>query len=124
MTIIVAHNFYQQSGGEDRVFQAEIDLLRSRGHEVIPFRDDNRRIPKMNRAGLALSTLWNRDSYRRLSQLVRSSRARIVHFHNTFPLLSPACYYAAKRAGATVVQTLHNYRLLCPAATFFRAGRD
>jgi glycosyltransferase involved in cell wall biosynthesis len=47
----------------------------------------------------------------------------LVHFHNTFPLLSPAAYHAARSAGAAVVQTLHNYRLLCPGANFFRDGR-
>jgi glycosyltransferase involved in cell wall biosynthesis len=43
-----------------------------------------------------------------------------MHVHNTFPLLSPAVYYAAKSCGTPVVQTLHNYRFLCPGATFFR----
>src|SRR5206468_2050887 len=37
--------------------------------------------------------------------------------------MSPAAYYAARAEGAAVVQTLHNYRLLCPSATFFREGR-
>jgi glycosyltransferase involved in cell wall biosynthesis len=46
----------------------------------------------------------------------------IVHAHNTFPLVSPAVYYAAQAEKIPVVQTLHNYRLLCPAATFFRDG--
>jgi glycosyltransferase involved in cell wall biosynthesis len=45
----------------------------------------------------------------------------MVHLHNTFPLISPAAYYAAAAEGAPVVQTLHNYRLLCPAATLYRA---
>ncbi len=56
------------------------------------------------------------------AQVVEQSQANVVHFHNTFPLVSPAAYYAAHRAGAAVVQTLHNYRLLCPQATFFREG--
>jgi glycosyltransferase involved in cell wall biosynthesis len=51
-----------------------------------------------------------------------SFRPDIAHFHNTFPLLSPAVYYACQREGVPVVQTLHNYRLLCAAATLFRSG--
>jgi glycosyltransferase involved in cell wall biosynthesis len=46
-----------------------------------------------------------------------------VHFHNTFPLISPAGYYAAGKHQIPVVQTLHNYRLLCAGATFFRDGK-
>jgi glycosyltransferase involved in cell wall biosynthesis len=76
----------------------------------------------MNPAKLAAATVWNRDAYRRLYALVSRERPEIVHFHNTFPLLSPACYYAAGRAGAAVVQTLHNYRLICPAASLLREG--
>jgi glycosyltransferase involved in cell wall biosynthesis len=57
-----------------------------------------------------------------LGTLVRSQQAEVVHFHNTFPLISPAAYYAARREGAAVIQTLHNYRLICPGATLFRDG--
>jgi glycosyltransferase involved in cell wall biosynthesis len=46
----------------------------------------------------------------------------VAHFHNTFLRISPSAYYACRAAGVPVVQTLHNYRLLCPAATFYRAG--
>jgi glycosyltransferase involved in cell wall biosynthesis len=46
----------------------------------------------------------------------------IVHVHNFFPLISPAVYYAAQAEGCSVVQTLHNYRLSCPAAIFYRDG--
>jgi glycosyltransferase involved in cell wall biosynthesis len=44
----------------------------------------------------------------------------VVHFHNTFPLISPAAYAACQRLGVPVVQTLHNFRLLCPNSLFFR----
>src|SRR5690606_7807214 len=46
----------------------------------------------------------------------------VVHFHNTFPLVSPAAYHAVKRQGIRTVQTLHNYRLICPSALLFRDG--
>jgi glycosyltransferase involved in cell wall biosynthesis len=51
-----------------------------------------------------------------------SSRSEIVHVHNFFPTASPSIYSAARSHGAAVVQTLHNYRLLCPNALFFRDG--
>jgi glycosyltransferase involved in cell wall biosynthesis len=55
--------------------------------------------------------------------LIRDCKPDVVHFHNTFPLISPAAYYACRDLGVPVVQTLHNYRLFCPAATFFREGK-
>ncbi len=123
MTVIVAHNYYQTPGGEDLVVEAETELLRARGHNVVKFEDHNARIAHLDRIQLARCTIWNGQACRRLEQMIRMTRADIVHFHNTFPLLSPSCYYAAKRAGAAVVQTLHNYRLLCPSAVMFREGR-
>jgi glycosyltransferase involved in cell wall biosynthesis len=74
----------------------------------------------MPRLELAARTIWNHRAYRDLAALFRRERVDVVHVHNTLPLISPAVYAAARRAGAAVVQTLHNYRLLCPAATLYR----
>lgn len=124
--VLLCHNFYQnrakQLGGEDVVFFAERDLLRQHGHEVIEFTENNERINGMNRLKLVGTTIWSRDAHRTLGDLVRQTGADIVHFHNTFPLLSPAVYSACKQAGAAVVQTLHNYRLMCPNGLLFRDG--
>ncbi len=123
MKVLVVHNFYQQPGGEDQVFASEVRMLEQAGHEVLRFTETNDRVGEMGRLRMAAATVWNREAYQRVYALAREERPDIVHFHNTFPLLSPACYYAARNAGAAVVQTLHNYRLLCPAATLLREGR-
>src|SRR5204863_974672 len=77
----------------------------------------------MSRWDAAARTVWSRPAYRELRDLIRAHRPAVAHFHNTFPLISPAAYYAARAGGVPVVQTLHNFRLLCPNALFFRAGR-
>src|SRR5690349_11848225 len=120
--VLVVHNFYQQPGGEDQVFKDEIELLRSRGHAVSTFTVHNDEVAQHGKVSLARKTLWNADIHARIGEVVRREKPAVVHFHNTFPLISPAAYYAARDNGAAVVQTLHNYRLLCPAATFFRDG--
>jgi glycosyltransferase involved in cell wall biosynthesis len=122
MKLLVVHNHYQQVGGEDREFAAETALLEARGHEVLRYTVHNDRIADMGRFELAKATLWNRENYRELRSLVRRERPQVAHFHNTFPLISPAGYYAARAEGVPVVQTLQNYRLLCPNALFFRDG--
>ena len=123
MRILVAHNFYQQPGGEDQVFASEVQLLRRFGHEVMTFEADNDAIDSMGRIELLRSTLWNRKMRAAIYKAASSHRAEVVHFHNTFPLISPAAYAAAHDVGAAVVQTLHNFRLLCPNALFFREGK-
>ena len=83
----------------------------------------NDQVTRMSSLGLAKATVWNDEVYRELRTLIRREQPQIAHFHNTFPLISPAAYYAARAEGVPVVQTLHNYRLLCPNALFFREGR-
>lgn len=122
--ILAVHNFYQQPGGEDQVFNAEIELLESKGHSVIKYTIHNDQIKEMSRFTLAGTMLWNNSIYRKFRTLIQSEKPDIVHFHNTFPLISPAAYYAAKAEGAAVVQTLHNYRLLCLNSLFFREGQN
>ncbi len=123
MKVLLVHNHYQQPGGEDQVFREEGDLLEAHGNEVVRYRAHNDQVADMGRVALARDTLWNSAARRELEALIRRERPSIVHFHNTFPLISPAGYYAARAAGVPVVQTLHNYRLLCPNALFYRDGR-
>lgn len=123
MKILVVHNFYQQPGGEDLVFRLESQLLRDGGHDVIDYTVHNDTLEERGAISLGLRTIWNRDAHAEFTELVARGKPQIAHFHNTFPILSPSVYFAARRGGAKVVQTLHNYRLLCPGATLFRDGK-
>lgn len=122
MNILVVHNSYRQAGGEDEVYRAEVDLLRSKGHNVLTFHLKNENIEAGNLVSLASRTIWNHESYRSLRDLIRRNQPAVVHVHNTLPLVSPSAYYACAGERVPVVQTLHNYRLICPAATLFRDG--
>lgn len=123
MRVLTVHNYYQQPGGEEQIFATESALLESYGHEVTRYTLNNDEIATTNPLILAKKTLWNGQVYRDLRSLIRKTKPQVAHFHNTFPLISPSAYYAAKDEGVAVVQTLHNYRLLCPNALFFREGR-
>lgn len=123
MKILLCHNYYQQPGGEDLSFAAEGRLLEERGHAVVRFTRHNDDIGHMSRWGAARRTFWNREISTDLRALIRRERPAVMHCTNTFPLISPAAYYAARAEGVPVVQSLRNYRLLCPGALFLRNGR-
>lgn len=123
MKVLLCHNHYLEPGGEDQVFEAEAWLLESRGHQVVRFTLHNDMIQSMSKLALATKTFWNRDVYRELRRLIRQQRPDIMHCTNTFPLISPAAYSAAHSEHVPVVQSLHNYRLLCPKAQFVRDGK-
>lgn len=123
MKILIAHNYYQQAGGEDHCVTAEVAMLQDRGHEVIRYSLHNDAVDSMNRIQVGLRTIWSRAGHHDIQALIRAHRPDVVHFNNTFPLISPAAYYAARAERVPVVQTLHNFRLLCPNALFFRDGK-
>jgi glycosyltransferase involved in cell wall biosynthesis len=123
MRVLGIHNSYQQLGGEDTIFATEADLLESHGHSVYRYTLSNDAVSDFNAVNLAAVTLWNRQVYQELRSLIRKEKPHVAHFHNTFPLISPAAYHAVKAEGIPVVQTLHNYRLLCPNGLFFRDGQ-
>ncbi|MDP2958889.1 MAG: glycosyltransferase family 4 protein [Longimicrobiales bacterium] len=122
-TVLLVHNRYLERGGEDAVFEAEGRLLERFGHRVLRYERDNREIASAGALGTALRALWSHADHRAVGDLVRRERVAVAHFHNTFPLISPAAHHAARGAGAAVVQTLHNFRLLCPNAQFLRDAR-
>src|SRR6266542_197533 len=118
MRVLLAHDYYRSSApsGEDAVFRNERALLERNGVEVTAFErfnDDIDDSSLRNRLGLALDGAWSQRTYEKLSEVLRSSRPDVAHFHNTFPLISPSAYAACQDHGVPVVQTLHNYRLIC-----------
>lgn len=123
MRILSIHNKYQIRGGEDESRESEERLLRDHGHEVDVYEESNHRIQQLNPAQVALKTVWSAQAYRDVERQLALKPYDLVHIQNFFPLISPAAHYAAKAAKVPVVQTLRNYRLLCPNGLFFRDGK-
>lgn len=123
MRVLVVHNAYQQRGGEDSVVEAEVALLRDHGHEVELYLRHNDEVDHAPRLKVALQAVWSSATVQHLQALVARFSPEVIHVHNTLPLVSPSVYWAAHAAGIPVVQTLHNFRLMCPQATFLRHGK-
>jgi glycosyltransferase involved in cell wall biosynthesis len=122
MKILVVHNTYQQPGGEDVVFEQECQLLENAGHSVITYRRSNWEAANYSGLRLVGKAIWARDARQQFARLLDQEKPDLVHVHNTFIMVSPSIYSACREADVPVVQTLHNYRLFCPGATFFRDG--
>ncbi len=121
--ILKLHNRYRQTGGEEAVVAAEYALLASAGHDASLREMDNADIAGLSGSMASFAAASGSEkSGAWLERLLDETGAGIVHVHNFFPLLSPTIHLTAARRGVAVVQTLHNYRLLCAAATFLRDG--
>lgn len=120
MRILLAHNRYVYRGGEDAAFEQEAALLEAKGHEVRRWERTNVGLAAAGRLALARTCIWSRKEAEAMAAVVRAWRPQIVHIHNFVARFSPAIHRAAIREGAAVVQTLHNFRLLCPNGLLFR----
>lgn len=124
MRVLVVHERYRQRGGEDVAVDLEVTQLRAHGVTVDTLIEDNSRLTGDGSLGLAARSVWSVESRGQVAEAIRIARPDVMHVHNFFPLLSPSIYRAAVDADVPVVQTLHNYRLLCANAMLLREGRD
>jgi glycosyltransferase involved in cell wall biosynthesis len=127
LKILLVHNYYGSSApsGENTVYLAERDLLQRRGHQVIEFTRHSDEIRNRGFSGTvkgALATPWNPFALQKLVDLLNVEQPDVMHAHNTFPLLSPAVFRAARGMKTATVLTLHNYRIFCAAGIPMRNG--
>jgi glycosyltransferase involved in cell wall biosynthesis len=125
MKVMIVHNTYREAGGEDVVFENEKRLLQRNGHIVIPYVRSNLELQDtyfLDRIATASEMIWSSKSRHEFAAIVDAERPDIVHVHNTFMAISPSIYSACSARNIPIVQTLHNFRLLCPAGSFFRDG--
>lgn len=123
LRILVVHNRYLIPGGEDAMVHAEVELLRRHDHDVVLYQRDNRELESMGAVEALAHTLWSARTWHEVGRLMAFFHPHLIHAHNTFPLVSPSLYWVAARAGVPIVQTLHNFRLLCVQAMFLHGNR-
>ncbi len=127
MKILLVHNDYQQAGGEQAAVDAQIALLRSYGNEVIIYRRTNTEIGSYGyrrKASFLRQATYSDRTYRDIRSLVADEHPPVAHVHNVFPIISPSVYHALKDARVPIVQTIHNFRLMCPNALFYTQGQN
>jgi glycosyltransferase involved in cell wall biosynthesis len=127
MKILLVHNYYRSSApsGENVVYESEKTMLSKYGVEVLPYEIHNDNLSDrtiIDKLKAGINTIWSFKSYREISNVIREYRPDIAHFHNTFPQISPSAYKACKDNNVAVVQTLHNFRIVCPNALLMRKG--
>jgi glycosyltransferase involved in cell wall biosynthesis len=121
--VLIVHNRYQRAGGEDAVAANELALLARNGWETRAWFVSNDVINSTwSRITAGVHISYSRPARDELARIIAEFKPAVVHIHNLFPLLSPSIYDACRAAGVAVVQTLHNYRTICPGGQLFRHG--
>jgi glycosyltransferase involved in cell wall biosynthesis len=117
--ILLLHNRYRTTGGEERAVAEIAALLGRRGHEVEVL---ERSSEAVGRGKAALGLLGGGLDPDAIGRAVRRIGADVVHAHNIHPTLGWRALAAARAAGARTVLHLHNYRLFCAIGISYRDG--
>lgn len=120
--ILFLHNRYRTTGGEERVVEQLLGLVRERVGERAELLE--RDSAALSRAGAAVGLLRGGTGPRDVARAVRMTGARAVHAHNLNPAFGWRALQAARRAGAAVVLHLHQYRLVCANGVCFTRGAE
>lgn len=121
MKILYLHNYYQQNGGEDFVLKNEMNIVQQKGHITDLFFMDNKKINGLiSEIDSAIHVVYSNNSKNDVKNHLNCLKPDIVHVHNFFPLLTPSVYDACIEINIPVVQTLHNFRTICPGALLSR----
>ena len=120
--VLFLHNRYRTTGGEERVLEDLMWLVRERLGEPVELlaRDS----ASLGRARAARGMLRGGVDPRDVADAVASSGARLVHAHNLNPAFGWRALAAARTAGARVVLHLHQFRLVCGNGVCFTGGED
>ena len=124
MKILIIHNKYGKYSGEEAVVDAQIDLLKVKGHQVITYFRSSEELKTMpiGKAKAFFTAFYNKKVINEIISLINNEKPNIVHVHNLYPIISPAILPEIKKMGLPIAMTIHNYRLLCPNGLFFTNG--
>lgn len=142
MKILLINKFLSRGGGADCAFLNTADLLKAQGHEVIFFSMqhpgnlateydryflssldfDRRGISAAVRSSLRV--VYSFEARRKLDALIRRYKPDIAHLHNIYHQLSPSILHTLCVRRIPRVMTLHDFKLVCPAYSLMRNGRE
>ena len=120
--VLFLHNSYRTTGGEERVVDELLWLVRERIGE--PAELMARSSQSLARAGAAAALLRGGSDPEEVAMAVRLGRARAVHAHNLLPGFGWRALQAARSAGARVVLHLHQYRMVCAIGVCYTHGEE
>lgn len=124
MNILQVHNYYQLKGGEDAVLDNEKSMLESKGHTVKRYTVKNSGITSVvDKLNVLCLMRESKKHAAKLQSILKIYRPDIVHIHNVYPLLTPAIFSSVKKLNIPVIQTLHNFRMICVNGLFYQKGK-
>jgi glycosyltransferase involved in cell wall biosynthesis len=140
MKILMIHKFYYIEGGAERYVFSLSDLLRNNGDQVIPFAMHHKKnfpsewseyfaedldaeellkgSSKRHSLSRSLRFVYNQEAQNKLEILIEKNQPNMAHVHSIYHHLSPSILFTLKKYDIPIIQTLHDYKLICPNYIF------
>ena len=136
MKIINAGQHYFIKGGSDAYMINLENLLKKKGHEVIPFassNSNNRKSKYTDDFPKGVDTknpkysdyyrfIYSRTARRSIKDIIDNENIDIAHLHIYYAQLTTSILATLKKAGIPIVQSLHDFKLSCPVYSFVSNG--
>ncbi|MGH7491783.1 MAG: glycosyltransferase family 4 protein [bacterium] len=140
MRILLVDKFYFIKGGAERYYFELKEILEAHGHEVIPFsmqHPDNfdteykdyfvdniefhgSKLQRLATAPKAAGRIiYSVQARQRIEKLIAKTRPDLAHVHMIDHQLSPSILLGIKKFGIPIIQTVHQYKLVCPNYRLF-----
>ena len=124
MKILLIHNYYEYHGGEEVYFNSLKRLLEDNHHTVILYTKNSKNIKTIwAKIMAAFGLFWNPLVAKELNEIIKKEQPDVAHFNNIYPLIGATAYFICKKNKVKMVQTIHNYRFMCPKGILFKDGK-
>ncbi len=128
MNVLIVHNYYKIRGGEDVVFENEVEALKKKSSvNVFTYSVNNQETDGgfFHKLSFLYKIISGNNKVRtEILKIIEDNAIDIVHVHNVFPLITPFIYrFLKKHTQVKIVQTIHNFRFVCPSGLLFHKGK-
>src|SRR3989344_8309961 len=111
MKILLVHNYYQHQGGTDDYVNALNKLLKSKGHEVLLYKENSILINTFSeKIHVGFNLISSKNN--RINVIVNKFQPDICHINNIFPKINFSVIKLCKEKHIPIVQTFHDFRYI------------
>ncbi len=141
MKILMVNKFLYPRGGSESYMLSLGEHLKKSGHEVQYFGMYDEKNTVGNSSGICTSNMdfhskglarflypfkiiYSFEAKRKIIKVIDEFKPDIVHMNNINFQLTPSVIYGAKKRKVPVIQTVHDYQMLCPNHVFYNFNKN
>ena len=131
MKILMVNKFLYPRGGSESYMLKLGEELKNQGHEVEYFGmyDEKNTVgnsvesytanmdfhsTRLGRFLYPFKIIYSTSAAKKIGQVLDAFKPDIVHMNNINFQLTPSIIYSVKKRGIPLVQTVHDYQMICP----------